>query len=328
MVLTDGFGRRHTTLRISLTERCNLRCRYCMPAEGVALKPRDEILTFEEIVRLAGLFVRVGVDKIRLTGGEPLIRKEVEDLADRLGELRASGLETLALTTNGTLLARKLPRLHAAGVNLINISLDTLRPDRFAYVARRTGFETVLQSIDEAARFGYDPVKVNCVVIRGFNEDELTDFVAWTREKPIEVRFIEYMPFDDNGWNEGKFVSYAEMLERIRKRYPLERLTEGLSDTAKRYRVPGYRGSLGFITSMTENFCSGCNRLRLTADGHLKVCLFGRSEVSLRDAMRSGAADDELLGIVAAAVKRKKAAHAGMHVIAASPNRPMILIGG
>jgi cyclic pyranopterin phosphate synthase len=326
-MLTDTFGRVHTYLRISLTERCNLRCQYCMPAEGVTLKPQPEILTFEEIERLAYLFVGAGVDKIRLTGGEPLVRKDVEEVVRRIG--RIPGLRTLAMTTNGLLLAKKLPDLHAAGLNLLNISLDTLRPDRFAHITRREGFDLVLQAIESALTFGYRPVKVNCVVMRGFNDDELADFVDLTRDRPIEVRFIEYMPFAGNGWQDDRFMPYTEMSERIVARHPaLERVADGPNETSKTYHVPGYAGSVGFITSMSENFCGGCNRLRITADGNLKVCLFGNAEVSLRDAMRAGATDDDLRVLIAAAVQRKKAAHAGMYAIAEAENRPMILIGG
>ena len=327
-VLSEGFGRRHTYLRISLTERCNLRCRYCMPEEGIELSPREDILTFEEIDRLVRLFVSEGVTKIRLTGGEPLLRKNVEELVERIGALKSHGLETLAITTNGLLLSKKFDRLQAAGVNLLNISLDTLRPDRFEAVTRRPGFGLVMQAIDEALARGYDPVKVNCVVMRGFNDDELVDFVAWTRERPIEVRFIEFMPFAGNGWDDTHLFSYADMRDRIAAHFPLERLDDGPHDTSKTYRVPGHRGTVGFITSMTEHFCEGCNRLRITADGNLKVCLFGNTEVSLRDAMRAGVTDAELLEIVSAAVGRKRARHAGMYNLAAMENRPMITIGG
>lgn len=326
-MLTDTFGRHHTYLRISLTERCNLRCQYCMPAEGVQLQPKSHILTFEEIERLARLFVGAGVHKIRLTGGEPLVRKNVEELIERLGQIK--GLQTLAITTNGLLLPKKLPRLHAAGVNLLNISLDTLQEERFTFITRRKGFSLVLQAIEDALAYGYRPVKVNCVVMRGFNDDELGDFVALTVDCPIEVRFIEYMPFDGNGWQDLRMMPYTEMIGQIEARFgPLERVQEKPNDTSKTYRVPGAEGRVGFITSMSEHFCGGCNRLRLTADGNLKVCLFGKAEVSLRDAMRAGATDATLGTVIDAAVKRKKAAHAGMYEIAASENRPMILIGG
>ncbi len=326
-LLTDTLGRKHTYLRISVTERCNLRCQYCMPEEGINLSPRDHLLTFEEIERLARVFVSHGVDKIRLTGGEPLLRKGIEDLVERLGTI--PGLRTLALTTNGLLLEKKLPRLHAAGMNLLNISLDTLRADRFEFITRRKGIQIVLDAIDAGLSYGYDPLKINCVVMREINDDELIDFVALTEDRLIEVRFIEYMPFGGNGWSDAQFIPYTEMVQQIEARYgPLERLQDGPNDTSKTYRVPGFKGRVGFITSMSEHFCSTCNRLRLTADGNLKVCLFGNAEVSLRDALRSGISDGDLAGIIQAAVQRKKPAHAGMYDLVQMENRPMILIGG
>ncbi len=325
-VLDDGFGRRHTYLRISLIEHCNLRCRYCMPEDGLVWTPDAQLLTDDEIIRLARLFVAEGVTKIRLTGGEPLLRPGLETIAQAIGRL--PGLQTLAVTTNGLLLAKKLDRLQAAGVNQLNISLDTLRPERFEAVTRRKGFDLVLRAIDEALGRGYDPVKVNCVVLRGVNDDELVDFVAWTKDRPLEVRFIEFMPFDGNRWDDTHLMSYRQMRDRIEAAFPLERLDDGPNDTSKTYRVPGHRGTVGFITSMTEHFCEGCNRLRITADGHLKVCLFGSAEVNLRDALRQGATDETLLEIVSAAVGRKHARHAGMYNLARLRNRPMITIGG
>lgn len=325
-VLSDGFGRLHTYLRISLVEHCNLRCRYCMPDDGLEWTPDEQLLTDQEIVRLAGLFADAGVCKIRLTGGEPLLRPEIETIAGSIGAL--PGISTLAITTNGLLLRKKLPALQRAGLNLLNLSLDTLRPDRFEAITRRKGLHLVLEALDMALEMGYTPVKVNCVVMRGVNEDELTDFVALTRNQPVEVRFIEFMPFDGNRWDERYLVSYAEMKNIIQHQYTLHKCHNGPNDTSRTYRVAGFKGRVGFITSMTDNFCEGCNRLRITADGHLKVCLFGRSEVSLRDAMRCGATDNELLGIISYAIGRKYARHAGMHAIAASQNRPMIQIGG
>lgn len=298
-----------------------------MPEEGVELAPREQILTFEEIVHLARLFVRLGVDKIRLTGGEPLVRKDVEDLVDQLGQI--PGLKTLALTTNGLLVPKKLPRLHAAGLNSINISLDTLDPRKFEFITRRPGLEIVLEAIETALRFGYNPVKINCVVMQGFNEQEIVDFVALTEKKPLEVRFIEYMPFDGNGWSDDLFVPYSRMIETIASRYEeLEKVEDGPNDTSRSYHIPGYMGRIGFITSMSDLFCSTCNRLRITASGGLKVCLFDRNEVSLRDAMRAGETDETIAELIHSAVLKKKAAHAGMYTIAASENRPMILIGG
>ncbi|XP_071706506.1 GTP 3',8-cyclase, mitochondrial-like isoform X2 [Rutidosis leptorrhynchoides] len=326
-MLVDSFGRLHTYLRISLTERCNLRCQYCMPAEGVELTPNSLVMSRNEIIRLANLFVSSGVNKIRLTGGEPSVRKDIEEICSELSSLK--GLKTLAMTTNGLALSRKLPKLKDCGLNLLNISLDTLVPAKFEFMTRRKGHERVMESIYRAVDLGYDPVKVNCVVMRGFNDDEICDFVELTRDKPINVRFIEFMPFDGNVWNVKKLVSYAEMMDVVGKRYTgIRRIQDHKSETAKNFTLDGHRGTVSFITSMTDHFCSGCNRLRLLADGNLKVCLFGPSEVSLRDPIREGADDDELRQIIGAAVKRKKAAHAGMFDIAKTPNRPMIHIGG
>ncbi|XP_023575928.1 molybdenum cofactor biosynthesis protein 1 isoform X2 [Octodon degus] len=308
--LTDSFGRHHSYLRISVTEKCNLRCQYCMPEEGVPLTPKADLLTTEEILTLARLFVKEGVDKIRLTGGEPLIRRDVVDIVAQLHQLE--GLKTIGITTNGINLARLLPPLQKAGLSALNISLDTLVPAKFEFIVRRKGFHKVMEGIHKAIELGYSPVKVNCVVMRGLNEDELLSFVALTEGLPLDVRFIEYMPFDGNKWNFKKMVSYKEMLDTIRQQWPeLEKLPEEKSSTAKTFRIPGFQGQISFITSMSEHFCGTCNRLRVTADGNLKVCLFGNSEVSLRDHLRAGASEEELLTIIGAAVGRKKRQHAG-----------------
>ncbi|KAH1051451.1 hypothetical protein GYH30_021382 [Glycine max] len=326
-MLVDSFGRLHTYLRISLTERCNLRCQYCMPADGVELTPSPQLLTKTEILRCANLFVSSGVNKIRLTGGEPTIRKDIEDICLELSTLK--GLKTLSMTTNGIALARKLPKLKECGLNSVNISLDTLVPAKFEFMTRRKGHEKVMDSINAAIDLGFNPVKVNCVVMRGFNDDEICDFVELTREKPIDIRFIEFMPFDGNVWNVKKLVPYSEMLDTVMKQFTsLKRVQDQPTDTAKNFTIDGHAGRISFITSMTEHFCAGCNRLRLLADGNFKVCLFGPSEISLRDPLRRGAEDDELREIIAAAVKRKKASHAGMFDIAKTANRPMIHIGG
>jgi len=302
-----------------------------MPEEGVDLTANDKILTRNEILRLSQLFVSCGVDKIRLTGGEPLVRKDIEEIAADLGAI--PGLKRLAITTNGILLPRKLPKLHAAGVNQLNISLDTLDSNKFTIITRRLGFERVTESIDMALDYKIQPLKINCVMMKGINDNEINDFVAMTENKPLEVRFIEYMPFDGNRWNDKKFLSYKDMLAIIKGKYGnLERIVdESPNETAKSWRVPGFKGSIGFITSMTDHFCNTCNRMRITADGNLKVCLFGNTEISLRDEIRSGKSDEDLVKIIDAAVKRKKAAHAGMYDmydIAQNKNRPMIKIGG
>nr|CAB3480873.1 unnamed protein product [Digitaria exilis]CAB3482873.1 unnamed protein product [Digitaria exilis] len=212
-MLVDSFGRFHNYLRISLTERCNLRCQYCMPAKGVELTPKSELLSPDEIIRIANLFVTSGVDKIRLTGGEPTIRKDIEDICLHLSGLK--GLKTLAMTTNGIVLSKKLPKLKECGLNALNISLDTLVPAKFEFMTRRKGHSKVMESIDAAVELGYNPVKVNCVIMRGMNDDEICNFVELTRQKPINVRFIEFMPFDGNVWNVKKLVPYAEMLDKV-----------------------------------------------------------------------------------------------------------------
>ncbi|CAL7937148.1 unnamed protein product [Xylocopa violacea] len=307
-ILTDSFGRHHTYLRISITERCNLRCLYCMPAEGVKLTKNDGILKIEEIIKIASLFVNEGVNKIRLTGGEPTVRRDIVDIIAGLKQL--PGLEQVAITTNGLTLTRQLPSLQRAGLDALNISLDTLKENRFEQFTRRKGWSRVMASIDLAIQLGYNPV--NCVVMKGFNDDEIIDFVDLTKSRPIDVRFIEYMPFQGNEWNQNKMISFKAMKELIRNTYPeLQRLPNKYNDTSKAYRVPGFTGQVGFITSMSEHFCGSCNRLRITADGNLKVCLFeGKGEISLRDALRSGASDDILKEMIGAAVRRKKKQHA------------------
>lgn len=281
-----------------------------MPAEGVTLTRNDGILKTEEIIKIASLFVEEGVRKIRLTGGEPTVRKDIVDIIAGLKEL--PGLKQVAITTNGLSLTRQLPSLQRAGLDAINISLDTLREDRFEQFTRRKGWSRVIAAIDLAIQLGYNPVKVNCVVMNGFNDDELVSFVDLTKSRPIDVRFIEYMPFQGNKWNENKMVSFECMKNMIRNVYPdLRRLPNEYNDTSKAYHVPGFAGQIGFITSMSKHFCSSCNRLRITADGNLKVCLFeGKGEVSLRDALRNGTSDENLKEMIGVAVRRKKKQHA------------------
>ncbi|XP_067209049.1 molybdenum cofactor biosynthesis protein 1 isoform X1 [Linepithema humile] len=309
-ILTDTFGRKHTYLRISVTERCNLRCTYCMPAEGVKLTKKDGILRTDEIIQIADLFVKEGVRKIRLTGGEPTVRKDIVDIVEQLKQLK--NLEQVAITTNGLTLTRQLSALQRAGLGALNISLDTLKEERFEIFTRRKGWPRVIASIDLAVQLGYNPVKVNCVIMRGRNDDEIIDFVDFTRDRPIDIRFIEYMPFQGNEWKENKMISFDEMKEIIREKYPdFQALPNQPNDTSKAYHVPGFVGQVGFITSMSEHFCNSCNRLRITADGNLKVCLFeGKGEVSLRDALRNGASEDMLKDLIRGAVSRKKKQHA------------------
>ncbi|XP_047138147.1 uncharacterized protein LOC101237296 isoform X1 [Hydra vulgaris] len=307
--LTDSFGRRHNYLRISLTERCNLRCGYCMPEEGVLLTNKDDLLTNEEMIRLARLFVFEGVNKIRLTGGEPLVRKDIVQICDQLSSLK--GLKTLAITTNGLVAEQKLLYLKQAGLTNVNISLDTMIEKKFEFISRRKGLTKVFNAIEKAIELKFNSVKINCVVMKGLNDDELIEFVNFTQNKPVDVRFIEYMPFDGNKWAPVKFVPYGEMLKLIFQKFPdIVKVEDDPNDTAKTYKVPDFKGRFGFITSMSEHFCGTCNRLRLTADGNLKVCLFGPNEVSLRDLIRSGASDTDLLNIISIAVGSKKKQHA------------------
>ncbi|KXH68030.1 hypothetical protein CSAL01_11967 [Colletotrichum salicis] len=364
--LTDTFHRQHDYLRISVTERCNLRCLYCMPEEGVPLSPTKELLTTPEIVLLSSVFVSQGVTKIRLTGGEPTVRRDIVPLMHQIGALRPHGLRELCLTTNGLSLHRKLDSMVEAGLTGVNLSLDTLDPHMFQIMTRRNGFDAVKKSIDRIFALNKAGAgikfKINCVVMRGRNDAEIAPFVEMTREKDVEVRFIEYMPFDGNKWNKGKMLGYAEMLDVIRETYPtLAKVEDHKNDTSKTWHVPGFAGKIGFITSMTHNFCGTCNRLRITSDGNLKVCLFGNTEVSLRDILRKsnngepideaaleamkqiemdrrqgladaekplGAAlnEAELLDVIGMAVKRKKEKHAGIGELEHMKNRPMILI--
>jgi GTP 3',8-cyclase len=366
--LTDTFQRQHDYLRISITEKCNLRCLYCMPEEGVPQSPPPDLLTTPEIFLLSSLFVSQGVAKIRLTGGEPTVRRDILPLMHQIGSLRSQGLRELCLTTNGISLHRKLDSMVEAGLTGVNLSLDTLDPWQFQIMTRRKGFEAVMKSIErilEMNELGAGiKLKINCVVMRGMNEKDIVPFVELGREKDLEVRFIEYMPFDGNKWSKGKMLGYMEMLEMIREKYPgLRKVQDHKNDTSKTYEIPGFVGRIGFITSMTHNFCGSCNRLRITSDGNLKVCLFGNAEVSLRDILRQsnngepideqafeamkqikmdrrqgletsrGALgiskhEQELLEVIGMAVSRKKAKHAGMGELENMKNRPMILIGG
>lgn len=340
--LRDRHARQHTYLRISLTERCNLRCLYCMPLEGVPLTPNESLLTAPEVERLARLFVSQGVTKIRLTGGEPTIRKDLPDVISGLAALRSMGLKQIGITTNGLTIPRHINHLVASGLTHLNVSLDTLDPFKFELMTRRPakGIHKVLSGIETALALGVPQVKINVVVVRGLNDgQDVLDFVEWVKHRKVIVRFIEYMPFDGNRWRPEKLVPYNDLLGKITSHFgPLEKVGDDPNDTSKHWRVPGHQGSIGFITSMTDHFCGTCNRLRITADGNLKVCLFGNSEVSLRDAMRHGlhgsespASNNELLHIVGAAVKRKHARHAGMAdpvELAKGKNRAMIQIGG
>ena len=380
--LTDRFGREHSYLRISLAERCSLRCLYCMPEHGVPLQPTSHLLSSEEIIRLTGWFVEQGVSKVRLTGGEPLLRKDIIPLIDEMNTKYGSSLEQIGMTTNGVSLSKsKLLDLIAAGLTHVNLSLDSLDAETFATLTRRPiGYHTkVMRALEDCATLLPHRTKVNVVVMPS-NVHEMIDFVRLTLDMPIDVRFIEYMPFNDNKWTTSDgFVSYEQMMQRLNNDllsnkeehsgqntmgssndFILERLQDGPNDTTKWWRLSSYTtsdatnrehakalGRVGFITSMSEHFCSTCNRLRLTADGKLKVCLFGKTEVSLRDLLRRGNThidspdstipgdyDEQLLQkVIHYAVQQKHyklGGHADMHDLSnhSTENRPMTLIGG
>ncbi|KAJ9459869.1 Cyclic pyranopterin monophosphate synthase [Diplonema papillatum] len=331
--LSDTFGRRHDYLRISITERCNLRCQYCMPADGVDLTPADDLMSTAEIVRAAGIFAELGVRKIRLTGGEPLVRRDFDDLARGLATVREKGVEQLCMTTNGINLAKKLPVLSECGITNINISLDTLEAHKFEFVTRRKGFERVLRSIDQCLDAGMR-VKVNCVVMRGVNDEEVPRFAAMAVDKPVEVRFIEYMPFNGNGWNERLLVPWMESYDAIEAGLgcTLAPIAGQRGDVSRKYSTEGWTGTVGFITTMTSQFCGTCNRMRLCADGQLKVCLFDANERSLLQPLRSGMPDEDIKNYIASILSTKQEALGGhtMQTLAdhSHENRSMIKIGG
>ena len=323
--LVDAFGRVHRDLRISVTDRCNFRCTYCMTEEGMEWLPRSEVLTFEEIERLARLMVeRFGIDSIRLTGGEPTIRAHFPVL---VAKLAAIGVD-LALTTNGATLANQAHDLRVAGLRRINVSLDSLRADRFVELTRRDELERVLEGIDAAVAAGLDPVKVNVVMMRGINDDEVVDFARFGRDRGVMVRFIEFMPLDAQGeWTPEQVVTQAEIVEAIGAVFPVEPVERG-HQPAERFRYLDGGGEVGVIPSVTRPFCESCDRVRLTSEGRLRNCLFAVDEFDLRDVMRSGGSDDDLAGVIERCVAAKWAGHAIGQVHFIRPGKSMSQIGG
>ena len=328
-ILRDGFGRTHRSLRVSVTDRCNLRCRYCMPAEGMTWLPREELLSDDELVRVVGLFVRAGVSEIRVTGGEPLVRPALPALIGRFAAL--GGVHEVAMTTNGVLLADAVDDLVANGLDRVNVSVDSLDPERFAAITRRDDLSRVLEGLAACERHeSLRPIKVNAVALRGVSEADVVPLAEMARHRPYVVRFIEVMPLDaPREWTREAVLSGAELREMIGARWPLEPLDpERASATGTRWRFADGAGELQFVSSVTEPFCATCDRLRLTADGQLRTCLFAEWETDLRGPLRAGATDEELTAIALGAVARKDTGH-GM----ADPNwtytgRPMSRIGG
>ena len=326
-MMEDSFGRVHDYLRISLTDNCNFRCFYCMPEEEYDFTPASRLMQPDEIVALAKIFVAQGVKKIRLTGGEPLVRKDAAAIILALGKLPVE----LVITTNGTRIAEMLPVLKEAGIKTVNISLDTLQPDKFMLITRRDVFHQVRSNIELLLQEKFI-VKVNVVVMKGLNDGEIRDFIEWTRHNPIQVRFIEFMPFSGNKWTSNKMFSYQEILDEIGKDFSVLPVKSDPHDTAKGFMIPGHEGSFAIISTMTAPFCSTCNRMRLTADGKLKNCLFSNGETDLLTALRNG---EDVLPLIQASILSKKKELGGQMVpnfeeldANAINNRSMITIGG
>jgi len=315
-------------LRISVTDRCNLRCIYCMPGGGVSTMPHDEILTYEELLRIAGLAVRGGIRKVRLTGGEPLVRKDITTFVRKLGTLE--GLEQITLTTNGVLLADMAADLRACGIRRVNVSLDSLRPDRYAEITRRDAFQQVMKGLRAAEEAGFDPIKINVVAMRGVNDDEILDFARLSLRKPYHVRFIEFMPVGkENGWKRQAFISTGEIRERIEHAGSLRPLPHGLLDgPAERYILEGAEGEIGFIGALSHHFCSQCNRLRLTADGALRGCLFSDTEIDVKTPLRQGASDEHISALIQRAIDTKPEGHGSILQSPRKCTRNMSSIGG
>ena len=329
-ILTDSFKRKHTYLRISLIERCNLKCTYCMPEEGIPLSPRNHLMSYEEIYTIAKTFVKHGVTKIRLTGGEPLIRKDIHVILKKLSSL---GVE-LSITTNAVLVHKYIDALKDSGIKSINVSLDTLNREKFSQITRRNEFERVYQNILLLIREGFQ-VKINSVLIKDFNEDEIIDFIELTKKHSITIRFIEFMPFNGNKWDMSKLVSYAQVIDKAHAKYSqelIQRLQDAPNDTSKNYKVMGYQGSFSVISSVTNPFCDSCNRIRLTANGRLKNCLFSDGEEDLLTPLRNG---KEIEPMIYKLIQGKKKIRNGMETIESfqepeshNQNRSMIAIGG
>ena len=326
-MLIDSFDRVHNYLRISLTDNCNLRCFYCMPEENYEFTPASRLMQPDEIQSLARIFVENGVDKIRLTGGEPLVRKDAADIIRRLSELPVN----LTLTTNATRLHDFVDVLEKANVHSLNISLDTLDKDKFNLITRRDGFQKVIDNIHLMLSRNFN-VKVNVVVMKDLNDSEIVDFVEWTKDLPVQVRFIEFMPFDKNRWTSNQVFTWKDMMNEIEKKYSPLRLHDGIHDTDKKYKIEGHKGSFSVISTMSAPFCSGCNRMRLTADGKMKNCLFSDKETDLLTALRN---NEDVLPLIMQSIHSKAKELGGQFTkdfkkIHAEDlhNRSMISIGG
>lgn len=327
--LIDTFGRIHDNLRISITDRCNVRCFYCMPEEGVEYMPHSEILTFEEIQRFVRVAVSLGVTKVRVTGGEPLVRKGLPVLIRMLSDI--PGIKDLALTTNGVLLAKHAESLYAAGLRRLNVHLDTLDRDRFLRITRRDELHQVLEGIDVARRMGFGPIKINAVAVKNLVEPDIVPLAHFGREHGMEIRFIEFMPLDAQGlWSRGNVLTAAEIIQTLsRKIAPLIEIPDrDARAPATEYRYADGLGTVGFIASVSRPFCLNCNRIRLTSDGKLRYCLFAIEETDVKGLLRSGASDQEIAATIRGTVHKKWLGHEINSPQFVAPPRPMYAIGG
>ncbi|HEY4742388.1 MAG: GTP 3',8-cyclase MoaA [Candidatus Acidiferrales bacterium] len=324
--LTDKFGRQITDLRISVTDRCNFRCVYCRSADPENHVAGDELLRWDEFDRLARILVGMGIRKVRVTGGEPLVREGVEDFIARLKEI---GVADLSMTTNGHLLADRCERLVAAGLDRINISLDSLDPAKFEEITRTKSFYKVMAGIDAAQASRLRPVKVNAVLVRGLNDGEVEAFAEFARDRDLIMRFIEYMPLDaDRHWSRDLVITAAEVKRRIEARWPLVPIAHERSETARKYRFADGRGEIGLVAPVSQPFCGHCSRIRLTADGKLRTCLFSKDDHDLKYLLRGGASDDEIAGEIRGIVAEKEEGHRINEPDFRPPSRTMVYIGG
>lgn len=330
--LVDRFGRRHTKLRVSITDRCNLRCQYCMPAEGIAVAPKADLLSFEELERVVRVAVGQGVRQVRLTGGEPLVRHELPTLVEKLAAIRPDGGDRLdlSMTTNAVLLTEQAEALHAAGLQRLNISLDALDPQVFERLTRRDHYDRVVAGIEAARRVGFDPIKINVVSLRGVTETEVVPFGEFARETGLEVRFIEYMPLDASSeWERGKVLFAADIRRALEEAIlPLKPIDQPTGSPATEYEFSDGRGRIGFIPTVSAPFCATCDRFRLTADGKLRSCLFSLDEVDIRGPLRSGATDEQLAELMHASIATKWSGHRVNMADFVQPERSMSAIGG
>ena len=330
-MLKDSYGRAIRDLRVSLTDRCNFRCFYCLPHGEPPIAPKEQMLTYEEIEKVCEIFVTLGIEKIRLTGGEPMLRRDIETIIKKLSNLRSAGLTDLALTTNGYFLPERAQTLKDAGLDRVTISLDSLKRDVFKRMTGVDVLDKVLAGIESAKRVGLQPIKINAVIVRGHNEDEVGEFAAFAREHDVKMRFIEFMPLDSgHDWSRSDVVSGKEIRERIEQRFPLVKVDviRG-SDTSSRYRfADNAPGEIGIIAPVTEPFCGACSRIRLTADGQIRTCLFSTVEHSLRDVVRSGVSRDEIIDYIYSVVMKKEPRHFINDPGFVTPSRTMSFIGG